>query len=240
MSNDFSAFVDIRFFSFILLTWWILLDFLKYWTQFCMPRIDTTWKWYVILFYLGLKMTAGGNFSQKIKRCLLLGRKAMINLDSVLKSRDITLPTKVHIVKAIYGFSSSSVQIWVLDHKEGWPLKNWCLWTVVLEKTLERPLDSKEIKPVNPKGDQPWILIGRTDAEAPILSPPDAKSQLIRKDTDAGKDWRQEETGTTDQTVRWHHWLNGHEFEKALGDGKGHGSLTHCSPWGHKELDMMP
>ena len=109
--------------------------------------------------------------------------------------------------------------MWELDHKEGgWP-KNWCLWTVVLEKTLESLLDSKEIKPVNPKGNQLWIFTGRTDAEveAPILWAPDAKSQLIGEDPDAGKDWRQEEKGMTeDEMVGWHHWLNGHEFEQTL------------------------
>ena len=111
---------------------------------------------------------------------------------------------------------------------------------VVLEKTLESPLDCKEIQPVNPKGNQPWILIGRTDAEAetPIIWPPDAKSQLIRKDPNAGKDWRWEEKGTTeDEVVKWHHWLNGQEFEQTPGNGEGQGSLTCCSPWGRKELD---
>ena len=116
--------------------------------------------------------------------------------------------------------------MWELDHRESWALKNWCFWTVVLEKTLESPLNCKEIKPVNPKGHQPWIFIGRTDAEAPILWPPDVKSQLIRKDPDAGKDWRQEEKGMTeDKMVGWHHWLNGHEFGQALGDGEGQGNL---------------
>ena len=115
-----------------------------------------------------------------------------------------------------YGVSSSHVQIWELDHKEGWVLKNWCFWTVLLDKTLESPLESKEIKPVNHKGNQLWIFIGRTDAEAeaPILWQPDAKSWLIRKGPDAGKDWRQEEKGTTENDmVGWHHWLNGHESE---------------------------
>ena len=126
-------------------------------------------------------------------------------------------------------------------HKEGWALKNWCFWTVVLEKTLESPLDCKEIKPVNPKGNQSWIFIGRTDAEAEVLIlwPPDRKSQLIRKDSEAGKDWRQEEKGMAeDEMVVWHYRLNGHEFEQALGDGEGQGSLVCCSPWGHKESDM--
>ena len=108
----------------------------------------------------------------------------------------------------------------------------------MLEKTLESPLDSKEIKPVNPKGNQPWIVIGRTDAEAPILWPPDVKSQLIGKDPDAEKDWSQEEKGTTeDEMVGWHHRLNGHEFEQTLGDSEGQESLVCCSPWGRKESD---
>ena len=114
-----------------------------------------------------------------------------------------------------YGFSNSHVWMWFLDHK-GWVLKNWCFWTVVLEKTLESPLDCKEIQPVHPKGNNSWIFIGRTDAEAetPILWPPDAKNWLIWKDPDAGKNWRQEEKGTTkDEMVGWHHRLNGHKFE---------------------------
>ena len=114
-----------------------------------------------------------------------------------------------------YGYSSSHVWMWELDHKERWVLKNWCFWTVVLDKTLESLLDSKETKPVNPKGNQLWILIGRTDAEAetPILWPPDAKSWLTGKDPDAGKDGRQEEKGMIeDEMVGWHHLLNGHEF----------------------------
>ena len=141
-----------------------------------------------------------------------------------------------------YGFFSSHVWMWKLDHKEGWASKNWCFWTVVLEKTLESPLDCKEIKPVNLKGNQSWIFIGRTDAEAeaPTLWPPDVKSWLIRKDPHAGKDWRQEEKGMTDdKMVGWHHWLNGHESEKAPGDGEGQGSLACCSPWGHKESDTI-
>ena len=131
--------------------------------------------------------------------------------------------------------------MWELDHKESRALKNWCFWTVVLEKTLESCLDCKEIKPVHPKGNQSRIFIGRTDAEteAPILWPPDGKSQLIGKDPDAGKDWRQEENRTTeDEMVGWHHQLNGHEFEQVLGDGEGQGGLPCCSPWGHKESDM--
>ena len=140
-----------------------------------------------------------------------------------------------------YGFSSGHIWMWELDHKGSWELKNWCFWTVVLEKTLESPLESKEIKPVDPKGNQSWIFIGRTDAEAevPILWPPDVKNWLIRKDPDAGKDSRQDEKRTTeDEMVEWHHWLDGHEFEEAPGVGDKQGSLECCSPWGHKELDM--
>ena len=140
-----------------------------------------------------------------------------------------------------YGFSSSHVQMWELDHKEGWVPKNWCFWNVVLEKTLGCPLDSREIKPVNPKGNQSWIVIGRTDAEAKtsILWSPHWKSQLIGKDPDAGIDWRQEEKrATEDEIVGWHHQLNGHKFEQTLGDSEEQGSLACCSPWGCKELDM--
>ena len=130
--------------------------------------------------------------------------------------------------------------MWELDHKEGWAPKNWCFWIVVPEKTLESPLDCKEIQPVHPKGDQSWIFIGRTDAEAetPILRPPDRKSQLTGKDPDAGKDSRQEKKGTTeDEMVGWHHWLDEHEFEQTLWDSEGQGGLACCSPWGHKESD---
>ena len=134
-----------------------------------------------------------------------------------------------------HGFSSSHVWMWELDHKEGRALKNWCFWTVVLEKTLDSPLDCKEIKPVNYKGNQSWIFIGKTDAEAPILWPPNSKSWLIRKDPDAEKYWKQEEKGMTeDKMVVWHHWLNGHDFEQALVDGEGQRSLACCSPWGWK------
>ena len=134
--------------------------------------------------FLGFKITANGDFSHEIKRYLLLGGKAMTNLDSILKGRDITLLTKVWIIKTMV-FSSSHVWMWELDHKEGWATKNWCFQIVVLEKTLENPLDSKEIKLVNPKGNQSWIFIGRTDAEveAQILLLPDVKSQLIGKKT---------------------------------------------------------
>ena len=140
-----------------------------------------------------------------------------------------------------YSFSSGHVWMWELDHKESWVLKNWCFWIVVWEKTLESPLDCREIKPVHPEGNQSWIFIGRTEAEAetPIVWPPDAKSWLIWKDPDAGKYWRQEEKGTTEyEMVGWHHWLDGHEFEQAPGVCDGQWSLVCCSPWGFKESDM--
>ena len=131
--------------------------------------------------------------------------------------------------------------MWELEHKEDWAPKNWCFWTVVLKKTLASPLNCKEIKPVNPKENQSWIFIGRTDTEAetPLFWPPDEKNWLIEKDPDAGKDWRWEEKGTTeDEMVGCHHQLNGHEFEQTLGFGDGQGGLACCSPWGHKELDV--
>ena len=130
--------------------------------------------------------------------------------------------------------------MWELDHKEGWVLQNWCFWTVVLEKTLKNPLDSKEIKPFSTKGNQPWIFIGRTyaEAEAPILWPPDAKTWPTGKDSDAGKDCVQEEKGVTeDEMVGWYHQLNGHELVQTPGDSEGQGSLVCCGPWGHKEWD---
>jgi len=130
--------------------------------------------------------------------------------------------------------------MWELDHKESWAPKNWCFWTVVLEKTFESPLDCQEIKPVSPKGNQSWIFIGSTDAEAeaPIIWPPDAKNGLIRKDPDAGKEWRQEEKRIAeDEMVVWHHLFNGHEFERAPGVGDDYGSLACHSPWGLKVSD---
>ena len=134
-----------------------------------------------------------------------------------------------------YGFSSSHVWMWELDYKESWVPKNWCFWTVVLEKTLESPLDCKEIQPVHPKGNQSWIFIGRTDVEAEtsILWPPHAKSWLTGKDPDAGKDWGQEEKGTTeDEMAGWHHWLNGCESELTPGVGDGQGGLACYNSWG--------
>ena len=130
--------------------------------------------------------------------------------------------------------------MWELDCKEGWALKNWSFWTVVLEKTLESLLDCKEIQSVHPKGNQSWIFIGRTDvdAETPVFWPLDGKNRLIRKDPDAGKDWRQEEKGMTEgEMFGWRHWLDGHKFEQVPGVGDGQGSLACCSPWGYKESD---
>ena len=168
---------------------------------------------------------------------MLLGRKAVTNLDSIYLVMSFWsrhyFPNKGSSSQS-YGFSSSHVRMWELDSKESWVPKNWCFWTGVLEKTLESPLDNKEIQPVHPKGNRTWIFIGRTDAEgeAPILWSPDGKNWLIRKDPDARKDWGQEEMGVTeDEMVGWHDWLNGHDFEQTLGDSEGY-----CSPWGHKEL----
>ena len=159
----------------------------------------------------GSKITADGGCSHEIKRCLLLGRKAR---QHIKKQRyyfaDKGLSTQS------YGFPSRHVWMWELDYKESWALKNWCFWTAVLEKTFESPLDCKKIKPVNPKGSQSWIFLGRIDAEDEtlILWPPDAKNWFIWKDPDVEKDWNQEEKGMTeDEMVGWHHWLNGEEFE---------------------------
>ena len=156
------------------------------------------------LILLGSKITADGDCSHEIKRRLFLGRKVMTNLDSIFKSRDITLSTKVRLVKAMV-FPVSHVWMWELDCEESWVPKNWCFWTVVLEKTLESPSDCREVESVHPKGDQSWVFIQRTDVEAetPIFCPPDAKSWLIWKDPNAGKDWRWEEKGMTE----WDGWM---------------------------------
>ena len=157
----------------------------------------------------------------------------------IIKSRDITLPTKVHLAKVMV-FPVVMLWMWELDYKESWMQKNWYFWTVVLEKTLESPLNYKEIQPVHPKGDQSWVFIGGTDVEAetPILWPPNAKSWLIWKDPDAGEDWGQEEKGRTeDEMVAWYHQLNGHRFEWTPGDGDGRGGLVCGSSWDSKESD---
>ena len=190
------------------------------------------------LIFLGSKITADGDCSHEIKRCLLLGRKVTTNLDSILKSRAITLPTKTKAMVfpvVMYGCEFSvAFQLW-FEQLFSRCFSSWCFSTVVLEKTLESSLDFKEIKLVNSKGNQSWIFIGRTDpeAESPILWLPDVKNWLLGKDPDAGKHWRQEEKGITeDEMVGWHHQLNGHEFEQAPGVGDGQGSLACCSPWG--------
>ena len=169
-------------------------------------------QWKQRLYFLVSKITSDCDCSHEMKRCLLLGRKAMINLDSILESRHITLPRKVHLVKALvfpvvmYGYES-----WTRK-KESWAPKNWCFWTVVLEKTLESPLECKEIQPVHPKGISTEGLMLKLKLQ--YFGPPDAKSWLIWKDPDTGKDWRREEKGTTEgEMIGWHHWHYGHEFE---------------------------
>ena len=191
--------------------------------------------------FLCSKITAiTGDCSHKIKRCLLLGRKSMTNLHSILKKLRHHFADKGPYSQG-YVFSGSHVRMWELDSKEDWVLKNWCFQIVVLEKTFKSPLDSKEIKPINSKGNKPWIFIGRSDAEAetPILQPPDTKCRFFGEVPDAGKDWGQEEKGVTeDEMVGWNHCLNGHEFEQIPGDSEGQGSLLFCSPWGLKEFNM--
>ena len=153
----------------------------------------------------GSKITADGDCSHEIKRHLLLGRKVMTNVDSIFKSRDITLPTKVCLVKAmVFPVVMYGCESWTVKKAERQP-KNWCFWTVVLEKTLDRPLDGKEIQPVHSERDQSWVFFVRNDdkAETPVLWLPHAKSWLIGKDYDAGRDWGQEEKGTTENETRW-------------------------------------
>ena len=173
------------------------------------------WKQWQILFSWAPKITADGECSHEIKR-LAPWKKSYGKPRQHIKKQRHHFADKGPYNQT-YGFSNSHIELWELYYKEGWVPKNWCFWTVVvLEKTLESPLDWKEIKPVNPKGNQPWIFIGRTDAEASasILWPSDVKNWLIWKDSDAGNDWRQEEKGTTeDEMVGWHHQLNGYDFE---------------------------
>ena len=205
----------------------------------------TSWEIYgetvesVRIWFGGSKITADGDCSHEIKRCLFLGRKVMTNLNSIFKSRDISLPTKVHLVKAIvfpgvmYGCES-----WAVKKAERRRIDAFELWCW---RTLESPLDCKEIQPVHSKRDQPWVFFARNDAKAetPVFWPPHAKSWLIGKDPDAGRDWGQEERGTTeDEMAGWRHRLDGHEFEWTPGVGDGQGGLACCDSWGHKESDM--
>ena len=185
----------------------VALSYLTLWPHGLMETVRE-------FIFLGSKITADGDCSHEIKRHFLLGRKIYHQPRQNIKKQKHYFANKV-LPSQSYGFSSSHVWMGELDHKESWGLKNWCFWTA-LEKTLESRLDCKEIQPVHPKGNQSWIFIGRTDAEAEasILWPPDAKNWLFRKDLDAGKNWKQEEKGTTeDKMVGWHHRINGHEFE---------------------------
>ena len=186
--------------------------------------------------FLGSKITADGDCSHEIESHLLLGRKIMTNLDSVLKSRDITLPAKVCIVKAmVFPVVMYGCESWTVKKAAKELMLSYC------GAGEDSSLGLQGTKPVNPKGNQPWIFIGRNDvkAEAPILWSPDSKSWLIGKDPDAGKDWRQEEKEKTeDEKFGWHHRLNGPEFEQALGVGDEQRSVACCSPWGCKELEM--
>ena len=188
-----------------------------------------------IIFSWAPKSLRSVTVAMKLKDACSLEEKLWQTQTVLLKSGDTTLPTKIHAVKVmVFPVVMYGCESWTVKKEAP---KNWCFWTVVLEKTLESPLYTKEIKPVNPKGNQFWIFIGRTDAEAkaPVVWPPDAKSQLFRKGPGAGKDWGQEKEMT--EMVGWHHWLDGHEFEQAPGDEEGQGSLVCCSPWGRKESD---
>ena len=194
--------------------------------------------------FLGSKITADGDCSNQIKRHLLIGRKVMTNLDSILKSRDITLPTKVHLVKAmVFPVVMFVCESWIQSnflYKESWVLKNWCFWTVVLGKTLESLLDCKEINQsilneISPGCSLEGLIL---KLKLQYQWPPDAKNWFIWKDPDAGKDWGQEEKVTTeDEMVGWHHQLNGRGFGWTPGVGDGQGGLVCCGSWGLKELD---
>ena len=187
--------------------------------------------------FLGSEMTESCDCSHEIKRCLLLRRKAMTNLHSILKSRDITLPTKVHLIQGmVFSVVMYRCKIWTVKKAEHQRIDGFELWCW---RRLLSCLDCKEIKPVNPKGNQSWILIGRTDAEAPILWSPDVKNGLIGTDSDAGKDWRKEKGMTEYEMVGWYHKLNGHEFEQAPGAGDRQGSPACCSPWVAKSCTRL-
>ena len=190
--------------------------------------------------FLGSKISVDNDCTHEIyeiKRCLALERKTDTPRQHIKKQRHYFL---TNLYSQSYEFSSSHVWMWELDHKEGWVPKNWCFLAVMFEKTLESPLNCKEIQPVNPKGNKSGIFTGMTDVETEtsILWPPDVKSWFIAEDSDAGKDRRQGEKKTTEnELVGWHHWLDGHEFDQTPGYGKGQGILACCSPWSHKESD---
>ena len=216
----------------------VMLLQLIYWLTERLPswQIDgETGETVADFIFLGSKITVDGDCSHEMKRCLLLGRKVMTNLDSILKSRDITLLTKVRLVKAmVFPVVMYGCENWTIEKAECWRIDAFEL----LEKTLESPLDCKEIQPVHPKGYQSWIFIGWSDvgADTLLLWPPDAESRLIWKDPDAGKDWGQEEKGTTeDEMVGWHHRHNGHGFGWTLGVGDGQGGLACCGSWGRSQ-----
>ena len=178
--------------------------------------------------FLGSKITEDSDHYHEIKRHLPPWKKSYDQPRQHIKKQSHHFANKCPYSQS-YGFSSSHVWMWELDHKEGWVPKNQCFWICGAEKTPESPLDNKEIKPLNPKGNQSWVFTGRTDAEAeaPTLWPLDEKSQFTGKDIDTGKDWGQEEKGVTeDETVGWHHWLKGHESEQTPGDSEGQGTLV--------------
>ena len=195
------------------------------------------WKQWQTIF-LGSKITVNSDCSHEMKICLLLGRKTMTNLDSILKSRDIVLLTKIRIVKAMV-FLSSYVWMWELDHKESWAPKNWCYWTVVLKKSLESPWTTRRsnqpiLQIINPEYSLDGLLL-----KLKLQYFGHCEDPTHWKNPDAEKDWGQEEKGAReDEMVGWHHQLNGHEFEQIPGDSERQGSLACCSPWGRKESDM--
>ena len=224
------------------------------------------WKQCQTLFFWSPKSLQMVIAAMKLKDACSLEGKLWPNLDSILNSRDITLPTKVHLVKAmVFPAVMYGCESWTVKKAECWRIdafvfcffnlilfnftilfwfchiSKWCFWSVVLDKTLESPLDCKEIQPIHPKWDQPWVFIERTDAKAetPILWPPHAKSWLTGKGSDAGRDWGQEEKGRMeDEMGGWHQGLNGHEFEWTLVFGDGPEDLACCNSWGRKESDM--
>ena len=191
--------------------------------------------------FVGFNITADADCNHEVKLTCSMEQRPWLTQKAYQKAE-----TSLRSQRSVYqreGCFSSHIWTWLLDHKESWGLKNWCFWTVVVEKTLESPLACKEIKPVNPNGNQSWLFTRRTDivAETPVLCPPDAKHWLIGKDSDAGKEWRPEEKDMTeDEMVGWHRRFEGLEFQQALGVGDGQGSLVCCSPWGCTESCREP